>query len=579
MLLFPSDDKRHEVEECNAVVSLTRCSPSSSNNLNTDNSSSSSVLREPQPRKRRRTCVDTNLQGNRICSSERTEEIHQALAKMISINQMPLSFCSSPGFKQFMSTVEPNYTIPKEDAIKQRLKGFKSSIEDLIKKKLKNARSVSCTFDYWSSTAQESYITVTVHFIDDQWCPKSYTLTTHKLDDRHTASNLSNQLEMTFKRWKIDHKIMAVVTDNTKYVLNAVDLLDNITEKNDLTCAAHTLQLAVNNALKYDKIDNLIKLCSEIVCHFKHSNLASQYLKIKQELLGLPKESLIQSCKTRWNSIFMMLDRLYKNRCPISNVLADRSLTTAVVAHEFEMTEHQWTDVETLIKLLEPLQIMTTVYCGEKYCSSSMVRPLLNAVIEKHLKHNINDDEIAEHFKTTVIRELSDHFKLTWCPSCVVSARQIASFLDPRFKDLEHETVDARVEIRTRVKHLINEMAEINCDVQTNTPVSKHHGALEFLLGDEVNCNTADSDIQYQRYLAEPQLKFDFDALEWWKSRASKYPLIVDLATKYLGIPATSISSERCFSTAGNMVTAKRSCLAPETVNMLIFLYQNKQLL
>ncbi|XP_025192630.1 zinc finger BED domain-containing protein 1-like [Melanaphis sacchari] len=122
-------------------------------------------------------------------------------------------------------------------------------------------------------------------------------------------------------------------------------------------------------------------------------------------------------------------------------------------------------------------------------------------------------------------------------------------------------------------------MAEINCDVQIKTPVTKHHGALEFLFGDEVNCNQADSDIQYQNYLTEPQLKFDFDALEWWKTHTSKYPLIVALAMKYLGIPATSVSSERCFSTAGNIVSAKRSCLAPETVNMLIFLYQNKQLL
>lgn len=63
--------------------------------------------------------------------------------------------------------------------------------------------------------------------------------------------------------------------------------------------------------------------------------------------------------------MYMMLDRLYKNRCPISNVLADRSLTTAAMAHKFEVTEHQWTDVETLIKLLKPLQVMTTVFVAK----------------------------------------------------------------------------------------------------------------------------------------------------------------------------------------------------------------------
>ncbi|KAL4130736.1 hypothetical protein QTP88_008128 [Uroleucon formosanum] len=404
--------RRPTPNKCNIVDGLTQCSSSSSTSLlNTDCSSSSSEFCEP-PSKQRRTYIDKNFEKNQICSSERTEEIHQALAKMITINQIPLSFCSSSGFKQFMSIVEPNYIICKESAIKQRLKGLKLSAENLIKKRIKR-------------------------------CQKS-----------------------------------------------------------------------------------------------------SQYLKDKQEQLGMPTESLIQSCKTRWNSIYMMLDRIYKNRCPISNVLADCSLTTAAMAHKFEVSEHQWTNVETLIKLLKPFQIMTTVFCGEKYCSSSMVRPLLNAVIEKHLKHNISDNDIAEHFKTTGIRELSDRFKLLWTSSSDVTARQIASFLDPRFEDLEHETVDAREEIRSRVKHLINEMAEINCDVQIKIPVTKYHGALEFLFDDEVNCNIADSDIQYQNYLAEPQLKFDFDALEWWKTHTSKYPLIVALAMKYLRILATSVSSE-----------------------------------
>jgi len=83
-------------------------SSSSSNNLNTD-CSSSSEFREPPLRKRRRTFMNKNLEHNNICSSERTEQIHQVLAKMIAINQIPLSFCSSSGFQQFMAIVEPNY--------------------------------------------------------------------------------------------------------------------------------------------------------------------------------------------------------------------------------------------------------------------------------------------------------------------------------------------------------------------------------------------------------------------------------------------------------------------------------------
>lgn len=118
---------------------------------------------------------------------------------------------------------------------------------------------------------------------------------------------------------------MAVVTDNAKNILNALNLLTNISETRDLTCAAHSIQLAVNYGLRQDGIDSLIHLRSKIVGHFKHSNLAKQYLTKMQEQLGLTQLSLIQCCKTRWNSVYMMLDRLYINRCAVTNVLTDRS--------------------------------------------------------------------------------------------------------------------------------------------------------------------------------------------------------------------------------------------------------------
>jgi hypothetical protein len=84
---------------------------------------------------------------------------------------------------------------------------------------------------------------------------------------------------------------------------------------------------------------------------------------------------------------------------------------------------------------------------------------------------------------------------------------------------------------------------------------------------------------EFQNNLAEPQLKFDLNPLDWWKSKEEKYSKIAILTKKYLSIPATSVSSERCFSTAGNMVTSKRTSLLTKNVNLLIFLYQNRHLI
>ena len=67
----------------------------------------------------------------------------------------------------------------------------------------------------------------------------------------------------------------------------------------------------------------------------------------------------------------------------------------------------------------------------------------------------------------------------------------------------------------------------------------------------------------------------DGDPLDWWKNNQSKFLLLSVLARKYLCIPATSVPSERVFSTAGHIINVKRASLLPENVSMLVFLAEN----
>jgi hypothetical protein len=77
-------------------------------------------------------------------------------------------------------------------------------------------------------------------------------------------------------------------------------------------------------------------------------------------------------------------------------------------------------------------------------------------------------------------------------------------------------------------------------------------------------------------YLSETKINHNLCPLLWWKTHENKYARLEKLAKMYLGIPATSASSKRVFSTAGNIVTSKRSCLLPENINLLVFVYKNK---
>ena len=60
-------------------------------------------------------------------------------------------------------------------------------------------------------------------------------------------------------------------------------------------------------------------------------------------------------------------------------------------------------------------------------------------------------------------------------------------------------------------------------------------------------------------YLHSPTFDIDMCPLEWWKTEETKFPSLAKLAKKYLCVCATSVSSERIFSTGGSIVTDSRT--------------------
>jgi hAT family C-terminal dimerisation region len=68
---------------------------------------------------------------------------------------------------------------------------------------------------------------------------------------------------------------------------------------------------------------------------------------------------------------------------------------------------------------------------------------------------------------------------------------------------------------------------------------------------------------------------FDSNPFVWWYERREKFPILSYLAKKYLTVLACSTASERLFSDAGNLLTAKRSRMCPKLFRKLMFLKRN----
>ena len=80
---------------------------------------------------------------------------------------------------------------------------------------------------------------------------------------------------------------------------------------------------------------------------------------------------------------------------------------------------------------------------------------------------------------------------------------------------------------------------------------------------------------EVEEYLKEDKIPFNQCPFNWWLNKKDKYPILAKMARIHLAIPATSTPSERLFSDAGNLLSAKRTKINSELFKSIMFLKRN----
>ena len=90
-----------------------------------------------------------------------------------------------------------------------------------------------------SSQSLHSFISTTVHFIDDNCQPKMVVLACFPFDESHTAQHIADALDGILTEWKLKQKSHVVMRDNAPNMVNAIQLIG----WKGAGCFLHTLQL------------------------------------------------------------------------------------------------------------------------------------------------------------------------------------------------------------------------------------------------------------------------------------------------------------------------------------------------
>ena len=121
-------------------------------------------------------------------TSPKALRITEAIGKFICQDLRPYSVVENVGFRSMVEAMEPRYRIPtREHLTKVVVPRLYNKTKTTVKDALASAERVALTCDGWTSRTTEAYVTITSHFINDNWEIVSYVLQTRPMPESHTG--------------------------------------------------------------------------------------------------------------------------------------------------------------------------------------------------------------------------------------------------------------------------------------------------------------------------------------------------------------------------------------------------------
>jgi hypothetical protein len=303
---------------------------------------------------------------------------------------------------------------------------------------------------------------------------------------------------------------------------------------------------------------------------------------------------------------------------------------------QFMLTSDEWDLLQELILILGPFEEATRYLGGEKYITSSIINPIIEQIKNLLLSPNspptsptipissFNTPEIFQEIENaddvfviieeveiqenevitkknnnqTQIRNKIDLNKPFETKDALDKIKQnlynaichywnftsdnslLSTILDPRVK-----SIGKKIEEEEILYKYYEEYQENYLPTPIESPIESHSTSpipIEILnksykpkLFSIFDQNQPKASNEVEEYLKEDKIPFNQCPFNWWLNKKNKYPVLAKMARTFLAIPATSTSSERLFSDAGNLLTSKRSKIDSELFKRMMFLKRN----
>jgi hypothetical protein len=292
------------------------------------------------------------------------------------------------------------------------------------------------------------------------------------------------------------------------------------------------------------------------------------------------------------------------------------------------LTSDEWDFLQELIIILGPFEEATSYLGGEKYITYSIMAPIIEQVKNLLLSSNsqpsssilpvfnspeilkeienaddvfviIEQVEIQENenivkknnnqiqnkidlnkpFETrNVLDEVKENLYNAMCCywECTSDDNLLATILDPRVKSMGNKSEEKELLRKHYEDYHENYLpTPVESRTASPTPSESTDPIYKPKLFSIFEKNQPKASDEVVEYLSEDKIPFTQCPFNWWLNKKNKYPVLAKMARVFLAIPATSTSSERLFSDAGNLITSKRSRIDSELFKRMMFLKRN----
>ncbi|XP_040437265.1 E3 SUMO-protein ligase ZBED1-like [Falco naumanni] len=552
---------------------------------------SDSSAQENAGKRSRQMTPPENVYHAAPCSDPRSDIILELLLEMIFRDLHPLSVVKDKGFGLLVGYLEPNFALPVPAQLASMLRHRYTVMKRQLERYLQPAQAVVLCVELWPSLLGPLYRSVSACFIDGEWRRARCALETQPAPEGEGEAG-EGLCAVLSKFGASGKAVFCVMRDAAADAAQPQGW-------SGLCCAARTLHRCVAAGLEVEQVREALGAARGIVRYFQQDAKATGSLNGKLEATKRTRLSLALDAEARWLSTAEMCESLLELKWAVMAVLEEHPEGAAAAPR---LADGQWKLLQDLVGVLRTVRIAVAFLREEQNASISSLLPCVHGVAAAI-------GQQAEEAGTgavirTVVGNIRAELRRCWGSAedekVLENPAVIASFLDPRFKELRFLSPALRNELHQRVKTILSQISNPQAPAggrfwtlcwdykaeggegNSQPPAPKEQSAsaapqspYDILLGRDPTESMPEIHQQLENYIVEPLCKRSTNPLDWWKNNEHRFPAVARLSRHFLAIPATATPPEQAFATGESALQHRRAGLAPENLDQILFLHQN----